>query len=267
MLPSSFTARAAAALLIATAAALPAQARNVTLLRPLPEALAQPRSREILGDLTLRSGAASAHGLDIIQRDVVAQGVAAASSDIGRGGAGRETDEEVCLHAFQDALARLAAAARGSHAGAIVGVVSYYRGREHDAPQDYECHAGSFKASVTLRAQIAHAAPAAPGAAPAFAALDDVAAVPLGAAGRERYAHFLTLPAPRAFVVHEDGAWRFWSADPDATAKALDYCSSRIRRCWLYAVDDRVVWAADVEHRIGGRDPADPRQPREGEHQ
>jgi hypothetical protein len=256
-----------AAALVATVAALPVQARNVTLLRPLPEALAQPRSREIVGDLVVRFGAASAHGLDIVQRDIVVEGVAAAASDVGRNGAGRESDETVCLHAFQDALGRLAAAARGSHAGAIAGVVSYYRGHEHDAPQDYECHAGTFKAAVTLRGQIAHAAPAAPGAVAGFAALDDVAAVPLGAAGRERYAHFLTLPAPRAFVVHEDGAWRFWSADPDAVAKALDYCSSRIRRCWLYAVDDRVVWAAEVDRRIGGGDPADARATREGEHQ
>jgi uncharacterized protein YbjQ (UPF0145 family) len=257
------------AVLIAFAAALPAQARNVALLRPVPEALAAPGSREIVGELALRFGAASAAGLDIVERDLVAQGVAGAANDMGRGGSGRESDETVCLHAFQDALARLAAAARRANAGAIVGVVSYDRRHERDALLNYECHAGSFRASVTLKAQLAHRAPPATGlvAATSFAAFDDVAAVPLGEAGRERYAHFLTLPKPRAFVVHEDGAWRFWSADPEATAKALDYCGSRMRRCWLYAVDDRVVWAADVDRRIGGGDRTEPGAAHEDEHQ
>ena len=76
-------------------------------------------------------------------------------------------------------------------------------------------------------------------------------AVPISDAGRERYAHFLTLPKPRAFVVYEDGGWRFYSRDPEAMTKALDYCARQGRRCWLYAVDDRVVWSADVARRIG----------------
>ena len=68
--------------------------------------------------------------------------------------------------------------------------------------------------------------------------------------GKERYAHFLTLPRPRAFAVAEDGSWRFWADDPDAMTKALDDCARAGKRCWLYAVDDRVVWDADAGRRI-----------------
>jgi hypothetical protein len=33
--------------------------------------------------------------------------------------------------------------------------------------------------------------------------------------------------------------------------KALDRCERDGRVCWLYAVDDRVVWNSDVAKRIG----------------
>jgi hypothetical protein len=33
--------------------------------------------------------------------------------------------------------------------------------------------------------------------------------------------------------------------------KALDDCARIGRRCWLYAVDDNVVWSADESRRIG----------------
>jgi hypothetical protein len=34
-------------------------------------------------------------------------------------------------------------------------------------------------------------------------------------------------------------------------SKALDYCARQGKPCWLYAVDDRVVWTADPATRIG----------------
>jgi hypothetical protein len=106
---------------------------------------------------------------------------------------------------------------------------------------------------VWLRAQLVrNLAPARPlPAATSFAPLGDVDAVPLSDAGKERYRHFLTLPSPRAFVIYEDGNWRFYSKDPEAMTKALDYCARQGKRCWLYAADDRVVWSADVDKRIG----------------
>jgi hypothetical protein len=241
-----------AALALALAAAVPAQARNEAFLRPVSEGLGKTRSHEILGDLVVRFGRSSATDADLVG-DAVAEGSASATADSGMRRAERPSDETVCLHAFQDALTKLAIAARKAGASAIVGVVSDYKGKEMDDPRNYECHAGTFTSYVTLKAQLARSVASARPLPPAstFAALDDVQAVPLGDAGKERYAHFLTLPRPRAFVIYEDGNWRFWSRDPESMTKGLDYCARQGKRCWLYAVDDRVVWAADVEHRIG----------------
>jgi hypothetical protein len=87
-----------------------------------------------------------------------------------------------------------------------------------------------------------------------FAAATDVDAVPLRAEGKDRYRHYLGLPAPKAFIIYETGGWRMWSNDRDAMTHALDFCANEGKRCWLYAVDDRVVWSPDVDKRIGSRD-------------
>ena len=84
-----------------------------------------------------------------------------------------------------------------------------------------------------------------------FAAIDNVDAVPVRPEGKDRYRHFLTLPAPKAFIVYDTGGWRFWSNDRNAMTNALDSCARDGKVCWLYAVDDRVVWQADVDKRIG----------------
>ena len=91
-----------------------------------------------------------------------------------------------------------------------------------------------------------HAVPAAT----SFAAVGDVAAVPLSAAGRARYEHWLTLPAPKAFAITERGGWYFAASDREAMQTSFDYCRRAAVKCWLYAVDDRVVWQASVEQRI-----------------
>jgi len=83
-----------------------------------------------------------------------------------------------------------------------------------------------------------------------FAAIDNVDAVPVREAGKDRYRHFLTLQAPKAFVVTEKGGWRMWFRNPDAMAVALDHCEQQTVGCWLYAVDDRVVWSADPGKRV-----------------
>jgi hypothetical protein len=237
--------------LVFALAALSAHARNDVFLRPAQEGLGKTRSHEILGNLAVRFGKASAGGAELLG-EVVADGVATATAEPGTRNAARPTDETVCLHAFEDALSKLAIAARQAGAAAVVGVVSDYKGQELDDPQNYECHAGTFKSYVTLKGQLARSVAASRPLPPAsaFAALDDVQAVPLSDAGKDRYRHFLTLDKPRAFVIYEDGNWRFWSKDPEAMTKALDDCARRGKRCWLYAVDDRVVWTADVEHRI-----------------
>lgn len=164
-------------------------------------------------------------------------------------------DAQACQLAFEDALTQIAQEARRAGAAAVVGLVSEFKDELVDDPHSVDCHVGSAKAYVTLRGRFARSfVPASARRLPPatdFAALDDVKAVPLSDEGRERYAHFLTLPWPRAFVVYEDGAWRYYAKDPEAMTKALDYCARQGRRCWLYAADDRVVWSADAARRIG----------------
>jgi hypothetical protein len=239
---------------LALAAALPAQARNDALEMPVDQAMAKKRAQEAVGELPLRFGSASAKGVDLLRDEIEGQGAASVVPDDPRK---REhlTDEETCQRAFEQAIGQLAGQARSANAAAVVGIVSAFKGDIVDDPRRYDCHAGSAKSYVTLRARLARtyadasARPLPP--ATAFAALDDVKSVPISAAGQERYAHFLTLPKPRAFVVYEDGGWRFYSKDPEAMTKALDYCARQGKRCWLYAADDRVVWSADVGKRIG----------------
>ncbi len=242
------------ALAIVLVAAPAAQARNDSFKLPVDKALAGKRTREIVGELPLRFGSASAAGVDLAAGDAVAQGAATFVGDDPRKHE-RLDDDKACLHAFEDALSQLVAQARRAGAAAVVGIVSDFKGEVFDDPRSYDCHAGAAKAYVTLRGQLARSfASASVQALPPasdFAALDDVKAVPISEAGRERYAHFLTLPKPRAFVVYEDGNWRFFFKDPEAMRKALDFCARQGRRCWLYAADDRVVWSADPGRRIG----------------
>jgi hypothetical protein len=74
--------------------------------------------------------------------------------------------------------------------------------------------------------------------------------VPVREAGKDRYRTFLTAGAPKAFVVGEDGSFAMSAKDPDAMALAFDECVARKVGCWLYAVDDRVVFTADPQKRI-----------------
>ncbi len=242
------------ALLGALAAAPVAHARNDSFELPVDKALAAKRAREIVGELPLRFGSATTKGAELLPDDFTAQGAASIVSEDPHH---REhlKDEETCQLAFENALNGLAQEARRLNAAAAVGIVSAFKDQVVDDPRTYDCHAGAAKSYVTLRARFARTwteTSARPLPRPSdFAAIDDVKAVPISDAGRERYAHFLTLPKPRAFVVYEDGSWRFYSKDPEAMTKALDYCARQGRRCWLYAADDRVVWNADVTRRIG----------------
>jgi len=243
---------------LALATALPAHARNETFMLPVQDAVHKQRTRDIVGDLTLRFGSASAPvpaSPEIVRADVVAEGIGSTGGDDPRQPHyGRITDEQRCVHAFQEALAKLVVAAREANAGAIVGIVSEYKGGQMIADgRLFECHAGAVRSYVWLRAQLVRAAPSALALPPAsgFAELADVDALPLSDAGKERYRRFLTLPSPRAFVVFEDGHWYTTWKDPEAMTKALDYCARLGKRCWLYAADDRVVWNADVNKRIG----------------
>lgn len=84
-----------------------------------------------------------------------------------------------------------------------------------------------------------------------FARIDDIAAVPLGEKGRARYQHYLGLPAPKAFAITEKGGWFLRAEDTEAMQAVLQLCAKAGTRCWLYAVDDRVVWTRDPTARLG----------------
>lgn len=83
-----------------------------------------------------------------------------------------------------------------------------------------------------------------------FAAIGDADKVPVREAGKDVYRRYLTLAAPKAFAVTEDGSWKMVVRDPDAIAIALDYCQQLKMGCWLYAVDSNVVFNADPGKRI-----------------
>jgi hypothetical protein len=83
-----------------------------------------------------------------------------------------------------------------------------------------------------------------------FAAIEDVDKVPVREAGKDRYRFYLRAQPPKAFVVFEKGGWRMYVRNPDAIAMALDECERVKVGCWLYAVDDRVVFSADPQKRI-----------------
>jgi hypothetical protein len=82
-----------------------------------------------------------------------------------------------------------------------------------------------------------------------FAAASDVAALPLSEKGRERYQYYLKQGAPKAFAITEKRGWFLRSDDSEAMAVVLQHCQRAKVRCWLYAVDDRVVWAREAEGR------------------
>jgi dienelactone hydrolase len=83
-----------------------------------------------------------------------------------------------------------------------------------------------------------------------FAKGDDVAAVPLDENGRERYRHYLGLPVPKAFAITEKGRSYYASDDAAAMRTLMGICRDAKVKCWLYAVNERVVWSEDAAARI-----------------
>ena len=78
----------------------------------------------------------------------------------------------------------------------------------------------------------------------AYAAVDDVTAIPyLAGHGREEYRAFLQRQLPRAFAVSSTGAWGWAEEGEDPSRSALAACQSKSRQpCQLYSVDNYVVW-------------------------
>ena len=275
------------------AGSAPVAARHTLMTLSIQPALASPAAKRAIGtDIPISFGSALPNGLSIVNESVVANGRfdPRASTDPNRAVGPPSTDEEACVGAFIAAVASLAKQARKLDATSVVGVVGFAEAQETEITDKFECHVGMTRAEVDLKGMAAvrgggngptltsrparvdapvvlAPVPAAPAAVAApvnrhrsavpaatgFAKGEDVSAVPLSEMGKERYRHYLALPAPKAFVIYKTGAWRFYAEDADAMTKALDYCEREAKPCWLYAVDDVVVWQADETLRIGDR--------------
>jgi dienelactone hydrolase len=83
-----------------------------------------------------------------------------------------------------------------------------------------------------------------------FAKIDDVAAVPVKPEGHARFAYYLELPGPKAFVITEKGGWYFASESVNAMSIVFESCAKLNLKCWMYAVDNTVVWSKSPEARL-----------------
>ncbi|HSD39306.1 MAG TPA: hypothetical protein VLC92_17490 [Rhodocyclaceae bacterium] len=82
-----------------------------------------------------------------------------------------------------------------------------------------------------------------------FAEINDLTAVPLSADRLPIYQAFLEKPSPRAFLITQDGKGLYWIG-PTAMHDALAHCARIDAPCWLYAVNNEVVWSKDANKRI-----------------
>ena len=149
--------RAALVGLSAVLATTFAQARNETFMQPVAAAMHKSYARETVGALPMLFGAATAPAEgapELIGTPITVQGDGSATGDNPRKHESL-SDETVCNHALSNALAKLVQAARDAHAGAVVGIVSWYKdsGPINDG-QTFECHAGAAWSHVFLRAQL-----------------------------------------------------------------------------------------------------------------
>lgn len=125
-----------------------AAARNVAIVHPIAPVLAGKAGQNLVSDLRAAFGGATANSGTVITAGFEVEGIG--NSDYT--GNRRPTDADVCNRALLDALSKLVIAARNAGANGIVGIVSNYEHRPFDDPNNVECHAGTFKAHVTLKA-------------------------------------------------------------------------------------------------------------------
>jgi dienelactone hydrolase len=76
-----------------------------------------------------------------------------------------------------------------------------------------------------------------------FASINDASAIPwIADSGRQVYANFHKVPAPKAFVISADGTADVSYGGYDPLRGALAACQNQGRFCIPYAYDDSVVW-------------------------
>lgn len=282
---SMVTRFAAVALLLAAGAA---QARDTRLTLPVEPALRAARN-QLPADTQLLFGSASAEGLKPLTT-VQVQGAGAPYGTMRSPAHGgpvgyRRSEPEMCQDAFNKAVVELQRRVAAVGGVAAVGIVSYFSGTETNNRDAYECRTGMTRAVVELKAQVvgslervagtpvAAAAPApaaaptpgptvviapaaghrmTPPAATGYAKAHETGKVPfLDEAGRQRYAEWLLRPTPRAVAVHPSGRAGFASGNAGAMEAALSQCEQAAGApCFLYAVDEQVVWSQDPAQRI-----------------
>jgi hypothetical protein len=83
-----------------------------------------------------------------------------------------------------------------------------------------------------------------------FAPTTDTNAIPfVSMKARDGFVRYLNLRAPKAFAIGGDGSWSYISNDPRAMRTAIERCEARGATCWLYAVDNDVVWREELASR------------------
>ncbi len=150
--------RPALVCLLALALGPAAQARNVSHMTPVADALAQARASDGVADIDFAFGSASARGAEVVGGVASVQGIGVPLL-VPRGG--EPIGDEVCENALRDALKRLALAARKAGGHAVVGIVSTYNGNTIDDPAQVECRMGESKAVMPLSGVIVKSLPAA----------------------------------------------------------------------------------------------------------
>lgn len=259
-------------------AATTVQARSLKLAQPLEPALRQLEGQ--LESFQLQFGSASAQGLQSLA-PITARGIgepyAVAAYHTGPA-SNRRTDEEMCQEGFRKAVAELKKRAQPAGAIAVVGITSFYGNTETNSAQVYECRVGMSRAVVELkghavrsleRAAVAPQAVATPAPAPGaattqarrhtvtvpasagYAAIHESAKVPYQTDGGRGYTDWLLKPTPRAYAIHPNGSSWSSSGSGDAVETALRKCEERAQgACFLYAVDEQVVWSPDPARRV-----------------
>lgn len=266
-----FTMGRCAAFALALVLAGTAQARNTRLTLPLEPAL-RGAGGELAPQVRLLFGSASAEGLKPLST-VQVQGVGSphgtARAPHGGPTGYRRSDAEMCQEAFSKAAGELQRRATAMGGVAAVGILSYFSGTETNSRDAYECRVGMTRAVVELKAHIVgslerSAAPPAVVSAPAsghrlpvpaatgYAKVHETAKVPfLDEASRQRYGEWLLRATPRAVALHPGGRAGFAFSDGNAMETALAQCEQAARApCFLYAVDEQVVWSQDPAQRI-----------------
>jgi len=123
----------------------PTLAADRTVHLPLQEAVAAAQADgKIDGSVKFYLADTGPQG-QVLQRDVISNKKTNAFA---------KKDAVACLRAAQSAIIALHNNAQKAGANAVTNIVSYYRKVEYRSNTDYECHAGTAVAGVTLRGDL-----------------------------------------------------------------------------------------------------------------